>query len=144
MLGFNALGRFAVGQSVPVSIVVAALTVTEQPDTLASTGILPVIATAAITEGDDTLSSSAVIPIVAAASVLEADDTLDALVELEILAALGGLEDDDSLVSAAFQSAPLRIGVSASSKVGISCAIGSASMINARAMQRPSLSARVT
>lgn len=99
MLGFNALGRFAVGQSVPVSIVVAALTVTEQPDTLASTGILPVIAAAAITEGDDTLSSAAVLPLVAAASILEDGDTLDALGELEILAALGGLEDDDSLVS---------------------------------------------
>ena len=123
MLGFNALGRFAVGQAVPVSILVAALSVTEQPDTLASTGVLPVIATAAITEGDD---------------------TLDALGELEILAALGGLEDDDSMAATAFQSAPLRIEVRASSKVGISCVAGSSALIKARAMQRPSLSARVT
>lgn len=144
MLGFNALGRFAVGQAVPVSIVVAALSVTEQPDTLASTGVLPVIATAAITEGDDTLSSAAVLPLVAAASILEDGDTLDALGEIEILAALGGLEDDDSMAATAYQSAPSRIGMHASSKVGVSCAIGSASMIKARAMQRPSLSARVT
>lgn len=124
--------------------ITAILTATEDSDTLSSTAVIALVAAAAITEADDTLSSAAVLPLVAAASVLEADDTLDALGELEILAALGGLEDDDSLVSAAFQSAPLRIGVSASSKVGISCAIGSASMIKARAMQRPSLSARVT
>lgn len=144
MLGFNALGRFAVGQAVPVSIVVAALSITEQPDTLASTGVLPLIATAAITEGGDTLSSSAILPLVAAASILEDGDTLDALGELEILAALGGLEDDDSMAATAFQSAPLRIEVRASSKVGISCVAGSSALIKARAMQRPSLSARVT
>lgn len=77
----------------------AYVTVTEQPDTLASTGVLPVIATAAITEGDDTLSSAAVLPLVAAASILEDDDTLNASAALEIAATLGGIEDDDSLVA---------------------------------------------
>lgn len=52
--------------------------ITEDPDTVSATGVLPIIGTATISEAADTLSATGTLPIIGTASITEDADTLTA------------------------------------------------------------------